>query len=559
MATQPRHTQSWITPDRTVLIALVLAAAVYCRDISYDFILDDVPLILINENLASWRNWKTAFIAGIFPAGSLVQAVPYRPVYVLWLLLNQQLFGAVVPWWHVTSLLLHLVVTLLVYQLAVKILRDTWTAALAALLFAFHPIHVESVAYVSASTDLLVALFALISFLFYVRFREEGTSLACYGVSILAAALAMLSKESGAMLPWMLVAYEALREPALTFATRRDWKRYAWTIPFFGVVGAYAVSRTLLFGRDLVPGGQRLGGLQNIPIVLMAYLRNVVWPVHLSFYYPPEWTWQWTLARAAALVFGMISVVFLWNRFRDKPGPRLQLLWAAILIVPPLTGIFIFAQDDWIHDRHMYLASVSFCLIFAALLRDAQIDAKLPRTACAFASALIVALLLFETAIQLPRFRDEITLYRSTLQIAPSSAIVHSHYASALWGNQHDEGLQQYLIATELSPQSAFFHEQYAGALASIGRDDEASTEYTRALQWAARPTPLRALILYRLAMIEVSHSNYQAGAEHMREALKIAPQAQGYHALLAQTLRQEGYAREADEQLQLEAVARKQ
>src|SRR5260370_14439018 len=127
-------------------------------------------------------------------------------------MVNYQLFGMVLPWWHLTSLLLHLLVTFLVYKVGVKVLKEPWTAALATLLFAFHPIHVESVSYVSASTDLLVAAFLLVAFLAYSRFREQGASLLSLTPSVLAACFAILSKATAAIFPVVLVAYERLRE-----------------------------------------------------------------------------------------------------------------------------------------------------------------------------------------------------------------------------------------------------------------------------------------------------------------------------------------------------------
>ena len=208
---------SRITPERAVLMGALLAALAYLPDIRYDFILDDYPLILMNETIASWRNWKMAFTTHIFAVKNAIEppefgALHYRPVYKLWQMLNEHLFGYVFPWWHLTSLLLHFGVILLVYRLAIKVVKERWTAALAALLFAFHPIHVESVAYVSASTDLLVTLFALISFLAYLQFREGSASPLYFIASVFAAALAMMSKETAVMFPWLLFAYEALRE-----------------------------------------------------------------------------------------------------------------------------------------------------------------------------------------------------------------------------------------------------------------------------------------------------------------------------------------------------------
>src|SRR5579862_3971328 len=118
--------QSRITPPRAVLIGAVVAAAIYCRDLRYDFILDDLPLILMNETITSWRNIGLIFRTHIFYSkygAPDLTVVHYRPVYMLWLLLNQELFGKVLPWWHLSSLLLHMGVTLLVYEVGVKVLK----------------------------------------------------------------------------------------------------------------------------------------------------------------------------------------------------------------------------------------------------------------------------------------------------------------------------------------------------------------------------------------------------------------------------------------------------
>src|SRR5215472_4110710 len=270
---------SQITPDRALLAGLLATVAIYCRDLQYDFILDDVQLILINQTTATWYNLKKIFTTdAFFTQGPVVPVartvLHYRPVFMLWMMLNHQLFGSVIPWWHLTSLLLHVGVTFLVFQLGLKVLQDRWTAALAALIFAVHPIHVESVAYVSASTDLLVTLFLLISFLCYAKFREEEVSTGYLVAAVLAATMATLSKETAAMFPWVLVAYEALREkPA---GMRSGWRDFTWTLPFFAIVAIYSAVRTALFGSNLGPGpgGSRIAALIDAPLVFVAYLRN---------------------------------------------------------------------------------------------------------------------------------------------------------------------------------------------------------------------------------------------------------------------------------------------
>jgi tetratricopeptide (TPR) repeat protein len=555
---------SRITPDRVVLAAALLAGLAYIQDLRYDFILDDVPLILINETLRSWHNWKTIFLTNIFTAKSLVlpgeiTAVHYRPIYRLWQLMNAQVFGFVIPWWHLTSLLLHLCVVFLVYVLGMKLLKDRWTAALAAALFAVHPIHAESVTYVTASTDLLVALFSLLSFLAYFRFREEGASLVSYIASIVAAAMAMLSKETAVVFPFLLVAYELLREtPADVPEARHRLRPLAWTLPFFAVVGAYVAVRSFLFGLNTGPGSgaSRLAAFLDIPLVSIVYLRNLVWPFRLSFFYPSEWGSHWTFARGAAVVFALAAAALLWRQFREQKASRLQLVWAAILFAPAALGVYAFVREDWVHDRHMYLASVPICFIAAALLTNPKWPAKY----AAVASVAAVVIFLAALAVQIPRFSDDATIYQSALKIAPRSFLAHSYYGEALWNyGRRDEALREFKFVTELSPQSSTAHERYGAALAEIGRDDEAGVEYEAALRRVPSSSKFRAFLLSETAELELKHSEFSAAAEHMSEAVKLAPDTLNYHALLAQALSHEGQAQEAEAEMRLEAGVRRQ
>jgi protein O-mannosyl-transferase len=550
---------SRVTPDRVVLVGAVLAALAYLQDLRYDFILDDIQLIQLNDSITSWRDWKAAFVTDIFSSKSPTipveaAAIHYRPIYKLWQVLNQQLFGFAVPWWHLASLLLHFIVIVLVYQVGIKLLKDRWTAALAALLFAFHPIHVESVAYVTASTDILVTLFALISFLAYLRSREGDASPFTFVASVLAAALAMMSKETAVMFPWLLVAYEALRETPP--GTKQSWKRYLWTLPYFGVVAGYVAARTLLFGLNAGtgPGGSRMAALLDIPLVLIVYLHNLLWPFRLSFFYPAEWGSQWALLKGAAVLLVMLTAFFLWNRYRDRSGVRLQLLWAAILFVPAVLGVFAFVREDWVHDRHMYLVSVPICLIAAAILTDPM----WPTKTSVIVSSLVLAILLADTAIQVPRFSDNVTIYTSALKVAPHNLLAHDFYAAGLWMyGRHEEGLQEFKICTELAPRSATTHGHYGIALAEMGRDDDAKGEFAKALQLSPRPTEFRAYQLSQLAGIELRQSEFSEAAGHLREAVQIAPQSLNYHSALAQALRHQGLTKEADEEMRLEASIR--
>jgi protein O-mannosyl-transferase len=444
-------------------------------------------------------------------------------------------------------------------------LREPWTTALAALLFAFHPIHVESVSYVSASTDLLVTVFLLVAFLAYSRFREQGASPWYFAVSLIAAALAMFSKETAAIFPVALVAYELVRDRP---AGLRGWgNRLIWTLPFFGVVAAYAAARTLLFGGDLGPGPgtDRLGALLNAPLVLLVYLRNLLWPIRLSFFYPAEWSSQWTFGKGLAFVLVLIGAAFLWRRYKERPGMRLQLLWTGILFFIPVASVTALRKEDWVHDRHMYLVSIPFCLAMAVALTDF----RLPRRVSIVGSSLLAAMFITMTAIDVPKFKDELSVYENALKVAPRNILLRRYYAATLWNGvpqvrepsaRREEALREFLVNTQITPDSALDHENYATALAQAGLDEEAATEHKRALQLdSGGPTHLRAIILYRLAGLDLKHSKLEEAEGCLRDAVAIDPDAMSYHALLAQVLKQEGREQEADEQMKLEARVKEQ
>lgn len=552
--------KSRITPDHAVFAGLLLTAGIYLQDLRYDFVIDDVPLILLNQATLTWQNVKTVFTTDVFfepgpHIPTLMSAVHYRPIFMLWLMVNQQLFGSVFPWWHLTSLLLHLCVVFLVYQLAVNILKERWTAALAAMLFAFHPIHVESVSYVSASTDLLVALFLLLSFLCYWRFREQGASPAYLAVAVFTAALAMLCKETTVMFPWILISYEALRERPS--GTKFQWTQFVWTLPFFAVVGMYGIVRTLLLGDHLGsrPGGIRLSAFADAPLVLITYFRNLLWSVQLSFFYPYEWASKWTFLKGCAVVLLAAASLWLWNRYRNRPGLRMQILWMAILFVPVLLAISAFDREDWVHDRHMYLVSVPFSLLVAALLADA----KVPRNASLIASAVILAVLGVETAVQVPRFSDGVSVFESALRVAPHDALAHRDYAVALCSyGRCEDALPEYRIAAELAPNNPTSYGSYGEALSIVGRNEEAVAQYAKALQITPRSSPYRPFLLYRLAAIKVSDSEPVEGEAYLREAIQLDPFSPNYHAILADALRQQGRTNEASQEMQLQAILQK-
>src|SRR5579871_3014983 len=178
-------------------LALLLTVISYSQVLSAPFVYDDPQQIINNPELRSWNS-----LPGFFTHHLWVQLNPgqkgspyYRPIFKVWLLVNYQLFGLKLAPWHVSNILLHLLVVVLVYFLARSLTEDPITAAMAALIFAVHPTHIETVTWLSGITDALAAVFFVGSLLLYLRYRRAPHPAALFGSAALFV-LALLGKET---------------------------------------------------------------------------------------------------------------------------------------------------------------------------------------------------------------------------------------------------------------------------------------------------------------------------------------------------------------------------
>ena len=196
--------QAWLLPG----IALLCAAAIYAQAAFFQFVYDDLGQIVLNPQIKSWTLAFSYFKTHVWAQSSGI-AMYYRPAFMLWLTANYKLFGLNPLYWHLAVIGLHLACCLLVYFLVWRLTQDRWVTVVAALLFGLHPAHVESVAWVSGSTDSLMAALLLGSLLCYLKHRDSGqTTDVWQWSSLLLAALSVLTKETALIIPVLIFAYQ---------------------------------------------------------------------------------------------------------------------------------------------------------------------------------------------------------------------------------------------------------------------------------------------------------------------------------------------------------------
>ena len=234
------------TAQVVLVLGLLATALIYLDTLSFQFVYDDVTLIVRNPQVQSWSNLPHFFTQHLWAAYAATGNY-YRPVYQLWLLLNYTAFGLNPLGWHITTVAVHLGATLLVYVLLAKLGAERLTAAIAASLFGVHPVHIESVAWVSGVIDPLTAVFFLGALLCHLQVREGKRW--CLGPALALCALALLTKEAAAVLPGVVLVVEwrglGRRQDDMAALSRTDRLRSAvtWTLPYAAVAVLYLVAR----------------------------------------------------------------------------------------------------------------------------------------------------------------------------------------------------------------------------------------------------------------------------------------------------------------------------
>lgn len=450
-----------------VLLGLTLVTlAVFANVLQNGFVYDDHFLIVKNKALASNQYFSTIFThsfaydTGDEATYSKLSIDYYRPFIRLFFGLCYKAFGLNSAYWHLANLLIFLIVVLLCYFL-VRELTDQKVAALATLLFAVHPLHTESVAYVNGSVDTLHAAFFFPSLLLFVLYHKENDRKQrieyMLGSCFLFLA-ALLTKELAVTLPPLVATYTLL----YTTGGWRDriWRAVKATIPLIVTFICYCILRASTYSNLSGSATQAFKGrldlqstLMTIPSVILEYLRMMLFPVDLN------------ILRSVPEVFSPLSLRFLLTTSLlilivvvcMKLPARLQMA-AAILFVTlvPTLNIGLFPQNRTIQDRYTFIALLGFCILAAELaLLLYSSEKTLIRQATAFGMAVTVVTLCLLTVRQNGYWRDNIAIWKRVIEIEPGSPALHCNIASILFYEKRiAEGLQYYRQALKLDPDA---------------------------------------------------------------------------------------------------------
>jgi hypothetical protein len=557
---------------RSLLPVAILAATflAYAGTLFLGFVFDDHVLILTNDSIRSWRSVPGFFASHIwaFRYPHLL-ANYYRPLFLVWLRLNNALFG-LRPWgWHLASVLAHLAVTYLVYRLCLRLLPDRGTAAAAALLFGIHPVHVESVAYLSAAQEPLCTFFMLAALL-WMRPGAPSRAFVRAVTSCVLFAAALLCKESAMVLPLLVIGFAWIygvsgsREAApIASGTRfalRLWFALAASIPYWVVILIYVPVRVWAL-KGFAHIVTRLTWSQEIftiPSVLLFYLRLLVWPLGLSCYYDNSCVarpgWHEFAMPVAVLAIVAAGLAYWYTRVRRSQPPEARAvafagLWLLMTLLPVL-NFRLLPEGEIAHDRYLYLPSVGFVMLAAIALRQAiramAGSSRLAAWALPGAALLLFGVMGCATARQTLFWADDLTLNIRAHQIAPHNVSATTSLAAAV-AQRGMDGAAMALYQQALALQPGFWRANVnlAYLYYAHGNFPEATRYFARAC--AADPTDGDQFLFLAMALLRTGH--LPEAEQAARTALVVRPNGAGYHLGLAMVLKQEGRLLEAREQ----------
>lgn len=451
-----------------VLLGLtVVTLAVFANTLQNSFVYDDHFLIVKNKALASDEYFSTIFThsfgydTGDEATYSKLSIDYYRPFIRLFFGLCYRAFGLNPAYWHLANLLVFLVVVLLCYFL-VRELAGQSVAALATLLFAVHPLHSESVAYVNGSVDTLHAAFFFPSLLLFILYQKESNRkrrLEYMLGSCLLFLAALLTKELAITLPPLVAIY------TLLYTKTEGWRARLWRVvkavtPFLITFICYAVLRAATYGNLGNSFSRTFKGkldlqstLMTIPRVVLEYLKMMLFPIDLN------------ILRNVSEVSSLLSLRFwvttglliLILGVCLKLPARLQMA-AAILFVTfvPVLNIGVFPQSRMIQDRYVFINLLGFCILVAesALWLYAS-EKALVRQATALGMAVVILALCLLTVRQNGYWKDNLAIWKRVIEMHPGSAALHCNIASILfYEKRKDEGLEYYRQALALDPHA---------------------------------------------------------------------------------------------------------
>jgi tetratricopeptide (TPR) repeat protein len=528
--------QSWL-----VCLGLALAVlAAYGPLWSCGFVrfYDDGDYVLANQMIQHGVNAKS--LAWAFTTD---YASNWHPLAWISHAVDFQVYGTRAAGHHATSLALHLANSILLFLLLRRMTKAMWPSAAAAAFFALHPMHVESVAWVSERKDVLSALFWLLTIWAYVRYAEEckrqkAKGKIFYILALFFFALGLMAKPMAVTLPFALLLLDY-------WPLERGRPAARWVVekaPFFILAAACCVVayRTQQHGGALAPlsdvsVGERLLG---VPMSYLGYIGKTLWPARLAVLYPLPLEWPVWRSVGAGVLLALVTTGTLF-RLRTQPYLAVGWLWFLGTLVPVIGLVQVGVQ--FMADRYNYIPSIGLAIMIVWAAREwaPRLGANAPAVLAGLALAGCLAL----TWLQVGYWKNDETLFRHTLDVTAENGGIEGLLGECLLDEgRAEEALPHLQRSAELNHPPPGVLGFLGKALLAQGRVGEAFDKFVLDVNL----TPDNPVSQFNLGCAMLDNGLAGRAVDCLQKAVQLRPEVPEYHYKLGNAFLQTGRAAEA-------------
>jgi protein O-mannosyl-transferase len=518
------------------LVLVLLTAALYWPTTRHGFmVVDDNEYVYDNPWVTGGMSWSA-----IRWAFTTYHSANWHPLTWLSHQADWSLYGAFAGGHHLTNVLLHAINTLFLFLLLRKLTGSVWRSWVVAALFGWHPLHVESVAWISERKDLLSTLCLLGCIWAYGRYAKSGERSATvqyiyYALALLIFAAGLMCKPMIVTLPFLLLLLDfwplgriadrgspMAELKSKTFREVSLKKAIVEKIPFFALsAGACLVTLAVQRASGAVKGTNEESLALRVLNALSAcgvYLRETFWPNPLCIYYPMPREYPWAGAIMGALLLGGVTLLAIWQR-KKWPWFLVGWLWLIGSLVPVIGLVQVGHQSH--ADRYMYIPSIG---LFIGLVWGAwhwmENLASRKQLATGLAGACL-AICLALTWQQEGLWTDDITLFRYAAAHNPPSYFVENNLAVSLSAaGQSKEALAHFREAVRLDPRNPILYQNVGIELANLGDLEGARQSFEQAVSLR----PHSQVLLNNLGGILAQQQKYTEALQKFHEAIRWDP-----------------------------------
>jgi len=511
-------------------------------------------------------------LPGIVAAFTHSHARNWHPLTTISHMLDCQLFGLNAGGHHFMNVFLHTIAVVLLFLVLRQMTGgpsrtgSVWPSAFVAALFAIHPLHVESVAWISERKDVLSSVFFMLTLGAYARYARQPSAARYIMITILFA-LGLMSKPMLVTLPFVLLLLDfwPLRRFAESSSFKSKSKTLRWwdrqsiqrrlileKIPLLALSAASCLA-TLLVQRQAAGSIVQLPfawRVNNAIVTCVAYIWQMLWPVKLAVFYPhPDnrlLLWQIFLA-LALLIAITVAVIALRQK---RPYLITGWLWYLGMLVPVIGLVQVGEQAR--ADRYTYLPQVGLYLALTWTIVDLSVSWRRPREILGVAAATLITALTWRAWIQASYWKNSETLWTHTLAVTSDNDVAHNNLGFIfLRRGDLDEAISHFQTALNIranNPQthynlgSALVHNNLGNALVRKKLVDEAITHYEKAVELR----PDYADGHYNLGSALLQEGRIDEAIAHWQKTLSIQPNDAEAHTTLGDALLRKGEIGEA-------------